>query len=369
MTTREAPPKSNVKVSGLSANFYAEWRLQSGVLPALHEGQPTPPERLLQAIWFHQRLCRDRLTTQDGRLLQVLHPGFWNREAGPDFRDAVLQFEGEAPRTGDVEVDLNSSHWTAHRHHVNPNFKQVALHVVWEASPETQLATLALPPFLDAPVGQLALWLASDAALVSPQALPGKCCAPLRDLSAEQQKELLHQAALVRLQSKAAQYQARTRQAGQEQALWEGLFRALGYKHNAWPMQRLAELRPRLHPFGSKLEPLVLQARLLGVGGLLPNDLPKNAVGSGPYWRELWDCWWRERDAFADCVLPRSLWHFGGLRPANHPQRRLALAAHWLAAGDLVSRLEKWCALPLREPELIAALLAELQVAVDGFWS
>jgi Ni,Fe-hydrogenase III component G len=31
------------------------------------------------------------------------------------------------------------------------------------------------------------------------------------------------------------------------------------------------------------------------------------------------------------CILPRPAWKFHGLRPANHPQRRLALAAHWLA--------------------------------------
>ena len=47
----------------------------------------------------------------DGRALTVLHPGFWNASAGPDFRDAVLQFAGEAPR-GLEGVGI------AHRHHV-----------------------------------------------------------------------------------------------------------------------------------------------------------------------------------------------------------------------------------------------------------
>ena len=52
---------------------------------------------------------------------------------------------------------------------------------------------------------------------------------------------LLDAAARVRFQTKAAQFRARARHAGWEQALWEGLFRALGYKHNVWPMQNLAE--------------------------------------------------------------------------------------------------------------------------------
>ena len=65
-------------------------------------------------------------------------------------------------------------------------------------------------------------------------------------------------------------------------------------------------------------------------------------AGPDPYLRRLWDHWWRERESFSDVVLPRNLWRFGGLRPANQPQRRLALAAHWLSTNDFLPRLERW---------------------------
>ncbi|MCX6894463.1 MAG: DUF2851 family protein, partial [Verrucomicrobia bacterium] len=80
----------------------------------------------------------------------------------------------------------------------------------------------------------------------------------------------------------------------------------------------------------------------------------------------LWDLWWRERDGFEDCILPRAVWKFNGLRPANHPQRRLALAAHWLAAGDLPAKLERWCVAADSGAE---SLLEILQVERDEFWS
>lgn len=349
-------------------NFYAEWRLRSGVLPALHEDASRPPERLLQAIWHHQRLRRDQLKTTDGQPVQVLHPGFWNREAGPDFRGAMVQWGDDPPRSGDVEVDLCSSGWRAHGHDRNPAFKNVLLHVVWEGDARTVLPTLALRPLLDAPLGDLVLWLSGDAVQTFPEALAGQCSAPLRELDATQLNTLLQQAALVRLRSKAVQFQARARQAGWEQALWEGLFRALGYKHNTWPMQRLGELRARLHPDGAKLEVSLIQARLLGVAGLLPSELPA-ARSTSPYLRHLWDYWWRERDAFSDCTLPRSLWRFGGLRPANHPERRLALAAHWLKEERLPAWLDLWCRKNTSESAPGMKLLSLLQGSEDEFWS
>ena len=63
--------------------------------------------------------------------------------------------------------------------------------------------------------------------------LRGQCCAPLRAVPPARLLHLVHQAAHVPLQSKAALFQARARRLGWEQSLWEGLFRALGYKHNA----------------------------------------------------------------------------------------------------------------------------------------
>jgi hypothetical protein len=178
---------------------------------------------------------------------------------------------------------------------------------------------------------------------------------------------LLRAAAAVRFEHKAGALLARARHSGWEQALWENLFRALGYKQNVWPMQHLAEMRSRWHPGAAAA--FELQARLLGIGGLLPPELTRAQKTSDTFLRRAWDVWWRERDAFADCVLPRALWKFHGLRPANHPQRRLALAAHWLAGGCLISKIEGWCAADLPDSKLLGSLRDILQVEGDEFWS
>ena len=113
-------------------NFYADWRPRFGAGNVLRDENDPPPERLLQAIWRHQRLQRDRLKTADGKSVRVLHPGFASVEGGPDFRGAVIQIGDDAPRSGDVEIDLRVGGWRAHGHDRNPNFKNVLLHVVWE---------------------------------------------------------------------------------------------------------------------------------------------------------------------------------------------------------------------------------------------
>lgn len=356
-------------MSQFPSNSYTALRTRTGLVSALRETNDEPPERLLQAVWFHQRLRREQLRTQDGQALRVLHPGFWNREPGPDFRGAVVQFEGEAPRTGDVEVDLHSAGWRGHKHDTNPNFKGVVLHVVWGAERPVALPTLVLHSVLDAPLPELALWLSSDAAQSYPLELLGQCCAPLRDLSGDRLTQLLHEAALARLQSKAAHIQARARDGGWEQSLWEGLFRALGYKHNVWPMQRLAELRGLLRPENGSASLLALQARLLGVAGLLPQELTPAEGGRDAYVRRLWDIWWRERDAFAEVTLPRTLWKLAGIRPANHPQRRLAVAAHWISRNELPARLESWALAKLDKAALVESLVKVFQIARDDFWS
>jgi len=107
----------------------------------------------------------------------------------------------------------------------------------------------------------------------------------------------------------------------------------------------------------------------LGVSGLLPADLTRAEKSADTFLRRAWDGWWRDRDELADCLLPRTVWKFHGLRPANHPQRRLALASHWLVSGSLAEKIENWCVADLPERGWLAALHAIFQVERDEFWS
>lgn len=366
------------QVNPLQNNFYAAWRTKITAFNFLRD-ENFPTERLLQAIWQHQRLRRRELKTADGKTVRIFHPGFVSVEGGPDFRGAVLRIGDDVPRSGDIEIDLNANGWHAHGHDKNPAFKNVLLQVIWQdvsnavhgrlgASPDkAHPPVLSLQNVLDAPLTELSTSLERESLRSVPEACRGRCSSLLRSMNESDSLKLLNEAADVRFQNKAAQAHTRAKEAGWEQTLWENLFRALGYKQNVWPMQGIAETRGRWSIGADST--FQLQTRLLGVSNLLPQDLMARKKEPDDYLRRAWDFWWRERDSFADCALPRTAWKFHGLRPANHPQRRLALASHWLMQKAFIPRIERWIASDIEPKHFQSSLCAVLQVEHDDFWS
>ena len=107
-------------------------------------------ERHVQAIWYDATLRPKNLTTRRGSEVRVVSPGEWNLEAGPDFRNAVLEVGKERRRVvGDVEVHLAPNDWDFHRHGVDPNYRNVIAHVTWGCGPVPG----SLPP------GAFSIWL------------------------------------------------------------------------------------------------------------------------------------------------------------------------------------------------------------------
>lgn len=391
MTLQGVPAKCNAKVRFYPFNASLPGPFATA-FDSFNESSANPPELLLQKIWAHQRIKRGDLRCDDGRRVRILHPGFWNRGPGPDFLNAVIHFEQDPPEVGDVEIDVVNSGWHGHNHDINPNFGHVLLRVLWESAAPSSSAppVLALKPVLDAPLPELALWLESP--LVASMDLRGRCCAPLASLETSRVLDLIQEASQVRLRRKAFRFHSRARTSGWDQALWEGVFAALGYRHNTWPMLSIAEHLPELIAdlTAGEGRRLHLQSRLLGVAGFLqwgptnrPHDTPSAfqkedilsplllSVGSIPEMRAdhsriFWDYWWRDRDLFSPRILPPQVWRLASTRPANRPERRLALASHWLLRPNFVRMLEEWMVAPHPHPEL--QLFDQLQPDPDPFW-
>ena len=97
-------------------------------------------ERHLQAMWLEQKYFRS-LATSQGIPIQVLSPGIWNSESGPDFLKAHLRIGSEEFR-GDVELHLSDDSWYHHQHHLDKRYNQVILHVgFWKSGKGNPILT------------------------------------------------------------------------------------------------------------------------------------------------------------------------------------------------------------------------------------
>ena len=86
-------------------------------------------ERFLHYVWQHQLFDTVDLRTVDGESLSVLFPGYYNIDAGPDFKQAIVQI-GDLKWVGNVEIHIRSSDWLRHHHQYDAKYRSVTLHVV-----------------------------------------------------------------------------------------------------------------------------------------------------------------------------------------------------------------------------------------------
>lgn len=293
-------------------------------IPRIAENTKMEDELTWQARWF-SGACGRNFATTSGSEVVITDFGQWNREAGPDFVNASIRIDGKDSR-GAIEVDLSPSGWEQHGHAANPAYENVVLHVVVQGSARRHFSrTLAhreVPQVCLADHESAVTEWSGFAA-----ARPGRCLAPLRELPVDKQCDLLAVAARKRFERKGSDLQRMVDSRGTDAALYESIAIVLGYKNNKLPFQLLAQHVPLQMASSAKGEAL-----LFGVGGFLERPGPPSGAAKSEL-AQLWSSWWKQRASFGNSILPRSAWNLAGIRPANHPLRRIAalssLARRW----------------------------------------
>lgn len=291
----------------------------------------TETELEIQARWFGGEFGRT-FTGTEGERIEVVQFGHWNRGTGPDFSEAAVRIDGEL-RAGPIELDLDARDWEGHGHGSNPDFDEVVLHAFtdgpsWKrfftrTSRHRNVCQLQLPQYA---------WSQGPPDFL-PEAFPGRCLAPLSRMEDGEVESLLLAAAQYRLHRKAERFRVMSGSIDREQALFQALAEALGYRGNVTAMAVLAQRCPLAEL--RVLDPVEREARLFGAAGFLDRERFEEAPDRGTrrYLRELWDRWWKMRDGVEPVPKRAIRWRFAGNRPLNHPQRRIgALAAvvgHW----------------------------------------
>ncbi|MFC5049739.1 DUF2851 family protein [Rubritalea spongiae] len=307
--------------------------IQNTFPPYLTEEAPTdlPDELSLQALWFNGQFGRE-FTTTDQQAVTIKQFGFWNRSAGPDFLHCSIEINGEI-LSGPIELDTHASDWITHGHDSNPAFNEVILHVVFQDSVPRQFSRtenhqnvpkVVIPTEIISEVLQYPRHASATAHI-------GRCYQPLKNLSEPALESLLKNAAKHRCQLKAKRLLKIQEAHGTDQTLWIALAETLGYRPNKSAMSQLAQRLP-IHYL--KQHTSLSSALLFGTAGFLHPEIHKNAPKDSQQWlEELWQTWWQHRQQH-ELSPERSIqWTRSGIRPINHPQRRLAalscVAQHW----------------------------------------
>lgn len=85
-------------------------------------------EQLLHYVWKHKLFPLKPLRTTDGMEVEVIDPGLWNNNAGPDFFNAKIKIDGVL-WVGNIEIHIKASDWKLHHHDTNSDYDNVVLHI------------------------------------------------------------------------------------------------------------------------------------------------------------------------------------------------------------------------------------------------
>jgi len=327
------------------AEMSADTQLLESLMPdsgrVCEDGLPSarklPDEMHLQALWFAGQMGRDFKTT-DGKSVKVIQFGHWNHGAGPDFLHTAVEIDGEL-HSGPLELDHRASDWEAHGHAVNEAFNDVVLHVVFaadSASHYTRTFDHREVPRVCVPV--LVLNEAMDLPLLDvANAHPGRCFQPLAEMDARHVDSLMLGSARHRAMIKARRRKRTVDVLGEEEWLWQAIAETMGYRPNKLAMTLLAQ---RLSVSMLRKNVDEAESVLFGAAGFLSAKIHEQAADdSRDYLRNLWESWWRVRNDFEPIPERAIPWKLSGIRPVNHPQRRLACLARVVGKWKEFSRV------------------------------
>ena len=290
-------------------------------------------ERDVHDFWRNSRYFSRPLLSQSGQTVEVIRRGRYNRDAGPDFRDAVLRLNGTLVQ-GDIEIHLTARDWYQHGHHADPGYNRVILHLSCDSEPPPDIRSedgrvipaLVIPLHLFGLHGPGVASAAETASLFD---------CPLSERSHQQILATIEKAARDRLENRIAALAEQLTELSWDQLLYEQICDALGFAKNRQPFRELARRVPidlifnelRLHPPDQACE--LVTALLFGAAGFLEQAKEGEkwdpAVRSyvGPR-RVLWQTL---QHALQIQPLPQGSWQFFRLRPQNFPTRRIAALA------------------------------------------
>ncbi|MDN4164281.1 DUF2851 family protein [Cytophagales bacterium LB-30] len=313
-------------------------------------------EDFLHFIWQYQYFDKTDLRTAEGEVLHIIHPGFHNTHAGPDFKEAKLRI-GSVDWSGHVEIHVQAKEWQQHAHQTDKAYDSVVLHVVLQGTSATYRSDGSLVPCLVLN-GRIAEDMLARYQDFDRNQAPIKCASQLTKVSSLVVLSEIEKRVIARLNRKSAAILEQIEEASGdwEEVTYRQLGKNFGFKVNEDPFVRLVHSIPYKLIAKYRGDARLLEALLLGQAGFLSGELNTDyLIGLQKEYEFL-----RHKHQLG-APLSKALWRFLRLRPANFPLLRIAQFAALL---HKIPHLFAYCL--ESEPSLILKSLKE--VKASPYW-
>lgn len=280
-------------------------------------------EVFLHYVWRYGLYTLEKAHPCTVNELEVIHPGQYHQDAGPDFRDARIRM-GQAIWAGHVEIHLKGSDWFVHRHDQDPAYNNVILHVVHEDNKQAVTQAGLLVPTVSLRVKEKYYQAYQD--LVQ-TINPIPCHAHWKRLEGIYVDQALSAMGVGRMEDRIRQLEHKlaANKGGWRELFLQVWFRAFGFGKFQNNLEHLAASLPVTLIDKHQSNRFQLESLLFGQAGLLPER------SAEPYSRALlteYRYLARKYNLHPDI---RIVWNARRTRPANSPVIRIAQLAGWLS--------------------------------------
>jgi hypothetical protein len=282
-------------------------------------------EEFLHFIW-KQELFEKVMISDTGETVEIVAPGQYNTDAGPDFVNARARINGVL-WAGNIEIHTESGNWEKHNHQNDEAYDTVILHVVEKNNkPCFRSSGERIPAVV---LSYEKRYLEKYQELISrTSAIP---CNP--DISKIDRLLIsiwLETLCIERLISKSEYIFSilEHTHSDWEETFYISLARSFGFKTNALPFELLAKSAPlKLVKKYSQI-PMQLEALMFGQAGFLADEKEDE------YYKQLQKEYAYIRKVHRLNPVQKHLWKFLRIRPVNFPTIRLSQLASLLAKSE-----------------------------------
>lgn len=294
-------------------------------------------EEFLHWLWKNRLFDAGRLCDGEAGKIDVINPGDYNRDSGPDFFNTRLSINGTI-WAGNTEIHINASDWYKHGHHTDHAYDNVILHLVHNNDTETFTASgrklITASPEYDPVLWENYLDFVNNPALLA-------CSGLIDRTDVFIVKHWLYTLGVERIKRKSDEICEMFDKTGNdwEETLYRLVSRYFGFRVNTDPFEMLASRLPLkiIRKHADNLNQV--EALLLGTAGLLDEALFREAV-TDDYYLLLSREYRLLKIKYSLQPVEGWMWKFHRLRPANFPTVRLSQMAALLAHSDgLFSRV------------------------------